>query len=635
MEAVGLLEELSAEVLKGEVSIDDAAKEALTAMLETLTNSEQFIRDAHDAAEELRATEAASVARCKADFTVANTEDDTIGNQVENTHSSHKICRDAYKTLKEDETRKCDAMNSFINGLQPPSCAKPDRAGMDGYFNNWATHVASNQKTWNDLHDACTDAETKARNKDAECDTLQASFESRFCEYRLDVFTTCSTYKGCYAKEKEDFQLAIASTNYAAESRKIEWSAIQKIKCFVNVLIADDDANEDRKSAFDQCQADVPDTSHLDLDDVSIPDEQTCNLSPVVQYPCTEAFTSSRYDGMWSLAECNACAALPSHINVDTGHLCAPVADVAEGWSNTLHKTKDGMTYMGAYSNGQTKVTKTFNLVGGVTYKWSVVFDTWASVDSEAITLKANDQTFSVVSRRHNVCENGWTQYSDNGATGRLLGSTGSGKHDWKDCYKAVENTIKVPSNGIVNIEMSMNINQGISDEGWGFHDMKFDPQDCPVPNKDTHEGWSNPKHAIVDGVTYMGAYSQNEKTTKKTFNLLGGVTYKWSLVFDTWASVDNEAITLKANDQTFSVGSRRHNVCDNGWTEYPDNGATGQKLGSGGSGKHDWKDCYKAVENTITAPSNGVVNVEVSMNINQAISDEAWGFHDMKFSPV
>jgi len=484
MDAVGLLESFTEEVLRGEVHIDDAAKEALQAMLDTLENSKNFINDAHSAAVELRNTEAASVASCKNEFTTAKAEDAAIGTQVESTHSSHQVCRDAYKALKQDETTKCDAMNAFIEGLQPPSCAKPDRSGMDGYFKNWASHVASNQNTWDNLEQACSDAEKKARDKDTECDNLQASFETRFCQFRLDVYTTCSQYKGCYAKEKEDFELAIASTGYAGDSRKIEWSAIEKIKCFVNVLIADDDANEDRKSEFDKCQDAVPDTSHLDLDDVSIPDEESCPLSEVLQYPCTEAFTSSRYAGMWSLAECNSCDALPSHINVETGHICAPVTDSADGWSNTKHGTKDGKTYMGAYCNGQTTVTKTFNLVGGVSYTWSVVFDTWASVDNEAITLKANDQSFNVGSRPCCSCDNGWTEYPDNGATGQSLGSGGSGKHSWKDCYKAVENTFTAPSNGIVNIEMSMNINQDISDEGWGFHDMKFEPLDCPEPQK-------------------------------------------------------------------------------------------------------------------------------------------------------
>lgn len=532
--AAVMLEDLSKKVIRGEVEIDDAAKEALNAMLTTLTSSEGIITEAHAEAVELRGTALGNVEACKTAFEAENVVNGAEGTQVESVHSSHQVCRAAQKTVADNKKTKCDAVDNFINALQPPSCAKPNAAGMDNYFATWNAHVDNNWDTWKKLRKECDDASGVDDTKDTECDTIQGNFESEFCTHRLNVYTTCSKYKGCYNAAKSSFEQQIESTNHAAEGRKIEWSAIKKIKCFINVLVADDKENDERQTAYETCQNNVPDTSHLDLDDVILPDDQTCDLSGVAEYPCTDAFKSTRYNGMVGLQECTACPDLPDHIDVDAGHGgCASVKDTPDGWSNTKHATHDGVTYMGLFAHGQKLITKEFKLLGGVTYKWKFVFDTWASVDMEPITLKANDQSFPIQSRIYHTCNNGWSEYPT--GWGQKVGGF---PNYYKDCFKNIENTFKAPANGIVTVTIGMAIDQGVDNEGWGFHNMEFEPQDCPSPASGGGAGKIEMDGQCASGITFPADGSISSSVggwgkvchSSKTFNEddpIKGISFK------------------------------------------------------------------------------------------------------------
>jgi hypothetical protein len=149
----------------------------------------------------------------------------------------------------------------------------------------------------------------------------------------------------------------------------------------------------------------------------------------------------------------------------------------------------------------------------------------------------------------------------------------------------------------------------------------------------DDCSGWSvNTKHD-VNGKCFMGAFDANNQKISKSFTgeLTPGATYRWSAVIDTWASVDNEPMKFTVNGQSTHVRSRSHNSCNHGWSQYPHN--FGAKVGSGGSGQHDWKDCWKSFETTFVADYSGKAKVEMYMAMDQDLRDEGWGWHDMKFT--
>jgi len=290
-----------------------------------------------------------------------------------------------------------------------------------------------------------------------------------------------------------------------------------------------------------------------------------------------------------------------------------------------------GKCYMGGFDNSAQTTRKTFGgFKSGCTYKFSVVVDTWASVDNEKITVTVGGKSTEMQSRQHNSCNNGWSQHPY--GTGRQLGISGSGNHGWQDCYKPFETTF-IANDKTVEVEMNMAVNQGANDEGWGFHDLKFEKQHCKKPQTpstitDTPEGWSNTKSGVKDGKTYMGAWDYRHQTVSKTFEgFQAGCQYTWNFVLDGYASVDNEPIRATVQGSSYSIGNRHWNSCSNGWQTYPR--GFGGFLGAG----TNWPaDCYK--NNAFTFTANAfTVDVSIYFGLNQGLGDEGWGFHDMSFT--
>jgi len=477
VEASLIVEDLTEKVVRGQVSIDDTTKDALNTMLGTLAESETLMQQSHEEDSTLRNNAAELVGSCKTSYDASRAEDAEIGGEMAASDDSHEICRTALKQLDNEKTNRCNELTSFISGLTPPSCSKPAaRDGMQGYFDGLKNHYDSNYNSWKEKNDACVAAENNVVLKDAECDTIQRQFETKFCSYRLEMHTTCSEYVGCYANAKAEFYGIMATTGASQEKRQLEWTAIQKIKCYIGVLVADEDT--DRKAELGKCQELDPDVSALKLEDPTLDDKETCNLSPVANFPCTADFVAARYSGMIGLLDCEACPALPGHIDVDNGHICRMVQDSYEDWSNTKHAVKDGVVYMGGFDRGQQTVSKTFNLIPGVEYKLSVVLDTWASVDKEEMKIKAHDKELKVTSRAATNCGNEWTAYPY--GTGTFVGSSGSGTHNWQDCWRSVEMSFTAPASGKTHVEMFAGIDQHIGDEAWGWHDLKLEPVNCP-----------------------------------------------------------------------------------------------------------------------------------------------------------
>jgi hypothetical protein len=140
--------------------------------------------------------------------------------------------------------------------------------------------------------------------------------------------------------------------------------------------------------------------------------------------------------------------------------------------------------YIGAFDHGQKSVTKVVTLLPGVKYKWSVVMDTYATVDWEEMFIKAGDEKFTIPTRGPWACADGWTQHPK--GFGTLVGvgysATVSSAHPGIDCWRKVEQIITAPASGKVALEMSMKIDQEVNNEAWGFHSMEFEPVECPSP---------------------------------------------------------------------------------------------------------------------------------------------------------
>jgi len=119
---------------------------------------------------------------------------------------------------------------------------------------------------------------------------------------------------------------------YNADGRKIDWKAIHKIECYINVLVSTE-TNEVRAKDLLNCEAGNLNTietiltgfnetnymsiiapeinvSCWNLDVPQFIDWKECDMTSVHQYPCTEKWMD-RYNGLTAPAECTECAPIP------------------------------------------------------------------------------------------------------------------------------------------------------------------------------------------------------------------------------------------------------------------------------------------------------------------------------------
>jgi len=476
---LAFVENLAKSMVGSNASIDDTAKEALHAIDETLKNSLKILQDSHDTDQALLNTLAGRVTNCHTSFLDAKSENADAKDKVDDQKEAHEKCRTKLGGEIDDRNNKCDELDNFVGGLTPPACSIPDE-DLTNYWRNYKNFHDNNYDTWKEKKDLCDAATTLGENTEDTCDGNQEDFESGLCALRLTVVSACETYDSCYSVSRADFDTAFETTQTQESQRKVEWTAVKKIQCYITILLSTEEITMDD---IQVCVDMVPGVGNFDLIVPTVPPPQQCNVKDVVNVPCTDGFILG-YDGMPGLDNCQACPPLPAHLQaVLDQHAPGMETDDCEGWSIDKKHMIDGTCFMGAYDYTQKTIKKTFKGLGaGCTYKWKAVIDTWASVDNEQMKFSINGHAHNFQSRGCCSCNNGWTEYPHD--YGDKVGSHGSHHGGWKDCWKNFEAEFVAPANGEAEVEMFMAIDQHINDEGWGWHDMVFEKVSCPVPEK-------------------------------------------------------------------------------------------------------------------------------------------------------
>lgn len=306
-----LVADYAATAVKDGVHLDDSTKQALQAIKTSLTDeSQKYISDAHDGDQSLLNGQATGLNDCDSTYATSVAQDTTSTSAVTGKGKDHKTCREALEVIDSDKTTKCQQLTNFIGGVSAcPSV--PGRDGMAAFFQS-VSGIAAAQNTWQGLETACKDAEDARVKKDDECDLAQEEYESGFCTLRLQLHETCATYKACFTSGLVAFGETVANVEANEESRKLEWIAIEKIKCYINVLISDGE-NDERQTALEACKVLSPQTSDLDIFYPPVPDEKVCDLSAVASPPCSPEFETG-YEGLLDLRTCVPCNELPPHL---------------------------------------------------------------------------------------------------------------------------------------------------------------------------------------------------------------------------------------------------------------------------------------------------------------------------------
>jgi len=208
--------------------------------------------------------------------------------------SAHKDCRDNLLELYKMHVLKCQALDDWVKSFTENECPKFDKKCclLDhttwncGHFtcNSQIANIGVNDETgrwlneqvgkfqsayasWQDLHQKCADSYKDYVEVDAECDCKQAECETTNCEYESCHYLNCEdTYNKCWGRCEADYVRTEETKECLEKDRKIDWSATEKIECFVNVLLekpdnatllkecgTDNCYNEYRKKMYHKC----------------------------------------------------------------------------------------------------------------------------------------------------------------------------------------------------------------------------------------------------------------------------------------------------------------------------------------------------------------------------------------------
>jgi hypothetical protein len=178
--------------------------------------------------------------------------------------SAHKECRDGLLIKYKEHITACRALDDFMKDFEY-ECPKAEKkccllshttwncgglcsgtiAGMevDGYFGDWlmmqVTKFENAYTEWMSLHHKCTAAYHAYVEVDAECDCKQAECETTNCKYETCHFLNCEdNYNRCWGQCELQYWHTRETKECLEKDRKIDWSATEKIECYVDVLLA-------------------------------------------------------------------------------------------------------------------------------------------------------------------------------------------------------------------------------------------------------------------------------------------------------------------------------------------------------------------------------------------------------------
>jgi hypothetical protein len=211
--------------------------------------------------------------------------------------TDHADCREEEKNKESNKDDKCKELDDFLNGINVPAdlpAGRP-RDQMVQYVKTMSQYFCPKGPTVTTLDEACTAALTEHAKHKAACDRLQATFELGFCTWRTELTDACSALSACYVSAKKVYSDHMSDTKELVRKWKVEYGALKKILCYVEVWLSDNDVKTADKDQLAKCESSSIDTSPMDIDFGKPADQAQCPLTAVETYPGTAGFVTTEY----------------------------------------------------------------------------------------------------------------------------------------------------------------------------------------------------------------------------------------------------------------------------------------------------------------------------------------------------
>jgi len=217
---------------------------------------------------------------------------------VNNARVIHRDCRDKELTMTKDANAKCQ----FLDFLTEPASPPKDSADKQTKLAYGETMIGYWCNKEEELFKACEDATNALAPVVKECNKKQTQFESEFCAMAIVYHSQCQDLNDvCYTATRAAYDKSVESTTKLVAKWKVEYSALKKINCFLDVWLENGDANTVSSEKLAACKATDADASIMNIDFGTPVKEFVCadaGFGTLPDYPGTPDFVTKEY-GAW------------------------------------------------------------------------------------------------------------------------------------------------------------------------------------------------------------------------------------------------------------------------------------------------------------------------------------------------
>ncbi|CAK9066099.1 unnamed protein product [Durusdinium trenchii] len=118
----------------------------------------------------------------------------------------------------------------------------------------------------------CSGHQQQAAAKEMACAHLTPTAMPIDCSSYLAKKQACASYLNCYAQAQGEVSSTISTAKQLADSLKVQWAALKKIECLLDVILAAGD-----QAAMQACVDATHDTSALNIIAPANPPTEACD----------------------------------------------------------------------------------------------------------------------------------------------------------------------------------------------------------------------------------------------------------------------------------------------------------------------------------------------------------------------
>jgi hypothetical protein len=221
----------------------------------------------------------------------------------------HAKCRNEEVVVFKDMEKKCKHLTTWLKTTVEDT-PKPEGSTDDemvDYVEKMSGYWCGKGKVAEGKQKVCEDRKQDHRDKKEVCDKFQSQFESGFCVWRTEMIDVCKAQETCYDAARNAYDAHVKSTQMLVQKWKIEYTALKKIICYVNVwfdkdnhaTVAGGEDTDVEREKLETCKSLMPDQTKMDINFGDAPEQKECSLADVKVHPGTEAFKTTEYS-TWS-----------------------------------------------------------------------------------------------------------------------------------------------------------------------------------------------------------------------------------------------------------------------------------------------------------------------------------------------